>query len=159
MHKADGKYEWSNNFVLLGDFNIYSPEDETYSAILKAGFEIPPQLQNLPSNALQNKFYDQIAFKVRPDKFEATGNAGVFNYYEVVFTEGDEALYVPMMGEAYNTTAAGTERKNKSLYYKTYWRTYQMSDHLPMWVEVKIDYTDTYLKSKLVPPQTGDATM
>lgn len=156
--KAAGKYEWSGNFILLGDFNIYSPADETYSAIAKAGFEIPQQLQNLPSNALKNKFYDQIAFKVIPDQFETTGKAGVFNYYEVVFTDEDETVYVPLMGEAYNTTEAGTARKDKSVYYKTYWRTYQMSDHLPMWVEIKIDHTDAYLQNKLIPPQTPTDT-
>lgn len=154
--KAADKFEWSENLVLLGDFNIYSPEDETYSAILQAGFEIPPQLQNLPSNALQNKFYDQIAFKVKPGRFETTGNAGIFNFYDVVFTEQDEELYIPAMGDRYYTTSEGNERQNKTRYYKTYWRTYQMSDHLPMWVEVKIDHTDDYLSSKLIPPQTGD---
>jgi hypothetical protein len=37
----------------------------------------------------------------------------------------------------------------KSLYYRTYWRTHQMSDHLPMWVELRIDYSDEYLAYKL----------
>ena len=31
-----------------------------------------------------------------------------------------------------------------------------MSDHLPMWVEIKIDHTDAYLANKLLPPQTGN---
>ena len=154
--KAADKYEWSNNLLLLGDFNIFSPKDETYSAILNAGFIIPVQLQNLPSNALHNKFYDQIAFKVIPGKFETTGKAGVFNYYEVVFTDADETTYIPLMGEAYYKTEKGTDRIDKTLYYKTYWRTYQMSDHLPMWVEIKIDYTDTYLNSRLLPPQLNN---
>ena len=157
--KAADKFEWSNNLILLGDFNIYSPADETYSAILSAGFEIPIQLQNLPSNALQNKFYDQIAFKVIANEFETTGRAGVFNYYDVVFTEEDESIYIPLMGESYNTTEAGTARKDKSLYYKTYWRTYQMSDHLPMWAEIKIDHTDAYLENRLLPPQEGNDTI
>lgn len=151
--KAADRYEWSNNLILLGDFNIFSPQDETYSAILKAGFEIPPQLQNLPSNALQSKFYDQIAFKVKPNRFETTGKAGIFNFYELVFTEGDEAVYAPLIGKGYATTKEGKPRKNKSFYYKTYWRTFQMSDHLPMWVEIKIDHTDAYLSHKLLPPQ------
>lgn len=154
--KAEDKYEWSNNLILLGDFNIYSPEDETYSAILKSGFEIPQQLQNLPSNALRNKFYDQIAFKVRANEFETTGKAGVFNYYDVVFTDEDESTYASLMGEAYTTTEKGTPRKDKTLYYKTYWRTFQMSDHLPMWVEIKIDHTDAYLQDKLLPPQVSN---
>ena len=38
--------------------------------------------------------------------------------------------------------------KEKTNYYLN-GRTYQMSDHLPMWVELKIDYSDEYLKSKL----------
>lgn len=153
VRKANDSFEWSHNLLLLGDFNIYSPEDETYSAILSAGFQIPPQLQHLPSNALRNKFYDQIAFMVRPFQFETTGNAGVFDYYEIVFRKEDEAEYIPLMGEAYNTTSSGTARQDKSLYYNTYWKTYQMSDHLPMWVEIKIDHTDAYLSNKLVPPQ------
>lgn len=157
--KAADQYEWSHNLILLGDFNIYSPADETYSSILKAGFQIPPQLQNLPSNALQNKFYDQIAFNVKPNQFETTGKAGVFNYYDVVFTDADETTYIPLMGDAYNKTEKGTDRKDKTVYYKTYWRTFQMSDHLPMWVEIKIDHTDDYLQNKLVPPQVAnDAT-
>jgi exonuclease III len=154
--KANDRFEWSHNLLLLGDFNIYSPEDETYSAILKAGFQIPPQLQHLPSNALHNKFYDQIAFMVKPFQFETTGKAGIFDYYEVVFSREDEAEYISLMGDAYNTTSSGSERQDKSLYYNTYWKTFQMSDHLPMWVEIKIDHTDAYLGHKLVPPQENN---
>lgn len=154
--RSDGKTEWSNNNILLGDFNIYDPADSTYGAITNAGFTIPEELQHLPSNALKNKFYDQIAFKVRPGRFNTTGKAGVFDYYDTVFRAEDEAKYIKDMGEAYNTTAAGTPRTNKSAYYKTYWRTHQMSDHLPMWVEICIDYTDDYLNAKQRPPQEED---
>lgn len=155
--KADGAYEWSGNFVLLGDFNIFSRNDDTLKAITKADFIIPPELQKIPgSNALQTKFYDQMAFKVRPDKFETSGKAGVFNYYEVIYTPEDELLYEKEMGERYQKTEDGTPRKNKSSYYKTYWRTFQMSDHLPMWVEIKIDHTNAYLEHRLLPPQKDD---
>ncbi len=36
-------------------------------------------------------------------------------------------------------------------FYASYkqWQTHQMSDHLPLWVELKIDYTDEYLQHKL----------
>ncbi|MDV7187206.1 endonuclease/exonuclease/phosphatase family protein [Lutibacter sp. TH_r2] len=30
-------------------------------------------------------------------------------------------------------------------YYKT-WKTFQISDHLPMWVEIKVDHSEDYLK-------------
>ncbi|MET0242853.1 MAG: endonuclease/exonuclease/phosphatase family protein [Flavitalea sp.] len=151
--RADGPYEWSNNNVLLGDFNIFKPSDHTYDALLKAGFVIPEELQHLPSNAIRNKFYDQIAFKVRPNQFDTTGRAGVFDYYQVVYTDADEQIYKEDMEPRYSTTAEGEPRENPSLYYKTYWRTHQMSDHLPMWVEIKIDHTDQYLSTRLIPPQ------
>jgi len=31
-------------------------------------------------------------------------------------------------------------------YYEKEWRTFQMSDHLPMWVELKVDFSDRYLE-------------
>lgn len=138
---------WSRNVVVLGDFNIFSPEDETMKALLDNDFVIPEEIRDIPgSNVPKNKKYDQIAFRVRPGKLDTTGRAGVFDFFDVVYREQDEAEYVEAMGESYNTTSRGEPRENKSLYYKTYWRTQQMSDHLPMWVELRINYTETYLK-------------
>lgn len=147
--QAQDDSRWTNNFVLLGDFNIFRPQDETMQAILEAGFVVPEELQDLPSNVPQNKFYDQIAFRVREDRFGTTGRAGVFNFYESVFRDEDESIYVPQMGDRYLTTSKGEPRQDPSRYYKTYWRTHQMSDHLPMWVELQIDYSDEYLSRKL----------
>jgi len=153
-NKAAEKTAWSHNMILLGDFNIFKKEDHTYEAITKAGFVTPEALQELPSNAIKNKFYDQIAFKVRPGKFETTGKAGVFDFFQSLYkdTAADETEYATAMGPAYLQSSSGKARddKGKQAYYKTYWRTFQMSDHLPMWVEVCIDHTDNYLKEKLV---------
>ena len=147
--RSDNKKDWSRNFILLGDFNIFDTSDLTMKAITDEGFRIPEELQELPSNAIKNKFYDQIAFKVRPEKFGTTGRAGVFDFFKTVFRPEDEELYIKEMGDAYHTTSKGKPRGNKSLYYKTYWRTHQMSDHLPMWVELKVDYSEDYLENKL----------
>lgn len=159
-NKAAEKTAWSHNMILLGDFNIFKREDHTYEAITKAGFATPEELQKLPSNALKNKFYDQIAFKVRPGRFETTGKAGVFDFFESIFKDdvADETEYIEAMGKGYlqNSKGVARDEKGKKAYYKTYWRTFQMSDHLPMWVEVAIDHTDNYLKEKLLPPQNED---
>ena len=37
------------------------------------------------------------------------------------------------------------DKKLKS-YYKTKFRTIQMSDHLPLWVELKVDFSEQYLE-------------
>lgn len=140
---------WSRNLVLLGDFNIFNPADATMAAITEAGFVVPEALQELPTNVAQNRHYDQIAYRARKERFGATGNAGVFNYFKSVFRDEDEALYEPHMGESYHTTSAGKPRQDPGQYYRTYWRTHQMSDHLPMWIELKIDFSDAYLRQKL----------
>jgi len=41
-------------------------------------------------------------------------------------------------------TAAGESDASLEAYYEE-WRTFQMSDHLPLWVELEIDFSDSYL--------------
>ncbi|HEX9965466.1 MAG TPA: endonuclease/exonuclease/phosphatase family protein [Allosphingosinicella sp.] len=131
------------NMILLGDFNIFARDDETFKALTDPGFQIPKALMNLPgSNLGQSKYFDQIAFLCRPDRFEATDRAGVFNYSRSVFGDGDEAVYVEAMGEDY---ANKPTPEKKARYYKD-WRTYQMSDHLLLWCELRIDFSREYLE-------------
>lgn len=153
--RSDDPVAWSKNWLLLGDFNIFAPTDVTMQALIKAGFTVPPELQQLPSNIGRNKFYDQIAFKVRPDRFATNSNAGVFNFFDVVFKEDEAASYEPEMGQNYLFKKDGTPRtdREKAAYFRD-WRTFQMSDHLPMWVELRIDYSDDYLERKLSTPNT-----
>jgi hypothetical protein len=114
---------------------------------------IPPELQSIPgTNVAKDKYYDQIAFRVRPGRLDTTGRAGVFDLFEVVYRDEDEALYVAEMGERYHTTTKGVARdeKGKRSYYRTKWRrTHQLSDHLPMWIELRINYTEPYLQRLL----------
>ena len=143
--KVKGKYAESKNLILLGDFNIFKPGNKTFKMITK-NFTIPKAIQNLPSNAPKNKHYDQIALRL--EKNVKLTNAGVFDYFDTVFRVEDEKAYINAMGKSYYHTSKGKARnaKSKSRYYKTYWRTHQMSDHLPMWVEFDIDYSVGYLK-------------
>ena len=145
--KAEDKNSWAKNLIMLGDYNIFSTEDITLKAIKKAGFKIPKALQSIPSNVPQDKFYDQIAF-IAPevDNQLESSKAGVFNFFKYIYRENDGDMYAEEMGEKYK------KAKNKKNYYKT-WRTYKMSDHLPMWIELKIDFGEEYLKSKSKEPK------
>lgn len=123
-----------NNLLMLGDFNIFSREDKTMLAITNAGFKVPEQLKTVPgSNVDHDKHYDQIAYYQALEHMAPTGQAGVFDYYEYVYKLADESLYAQ-------------ERANKGKTFKE-WRTYRMSDHLPMWIEFRIDDGDAYLDS------------
>ncbi|MGD8717333.1 MAG: endonuclease/exonuclease/phosphatase family protein [Candidatus Zixiibacteriota bacterium] len=121
------------HYILLGDFNIHGLTHATMDALTSNGFEVPNGL--LDSDKLKrDHFYDQIAFKPRKRKLElgdSHPNAGVFDFFDWVYRDDEEDVYRPLMGK-----------------YKLYkrWRTYQMSDHPPLWVELKIDFSEEYLK-------------
>ncbi len=141
------------NYIILGDFNIVSPEHQTMQSLKKHGFIIPEGLS--PSNMLMDKYYDQIGFKSREGQVKFGGRAGVFNLYKTLFGGSERLAYYPLMKnrgqlECGPDGAAQDTEKNKD-YYLGIWRTFQMSDHLPMWVELKIDFSDEYLQ-KIVTP-------
>lgn len=161
--KEDGQ-----NYILLGDMNVVSPDDDTMKALRKHKFVLPADL-SLDNDALRwasnmggDKHYDQIAFLVRKDELElgpSKHNAGVLNYYTAVFTEGEAATYYPL-GKANGKWPDAAAKR--SAYYNKEWRSWQMSDHLPLFVELRIDFTDKYLKrirrgEQPVEPPTPDA--
>ncbi|WP_187431126.1 hypothetical protein ROLI_035200 [Roseobacter fucihabitans] len=120
--------------AVLGDFNILSAEHETMQALEANGFEVPQEIRSIPgSNVAKDKAYDQIAFwepaRVRGyTRFEVRG-ANVFDFFDHVYTLAERSIYQPQRSEGS---------------YKT-WRTYKMSDHLPMWVELTSDFSDAYI--------------
>jgi len=148
---------WSRSLILLGDFNIYKPRHRTMGALEDAEFTVPDAIKALPSNVAQDKHYDQIAFRVQSDRLEPVRDgqgrwrAGVFDFTESVFKDEDEEVYIRRMGDDYYTDSKGKPRNEgeRQEYYRTCWRTHQMSDHLPMWVELKINYSDRFLERKL----------
>ena len=124
-----------DNLIVLGDFNIFNRKDVTMQAITQVGFVVPEPLQNIPgSNVDKNKHYDQIAYYKKLNRMRPTGRAGVFDCYEHVYRLADENLYAP-------------ERSKKPGRSFKDWRTYRMSDHLPMWIELDIDNGGAYLES------------
>ncbi|MGE0283606.1 MAG: endonuclease/exonuclease/phosphatase family protein [Rhizobiaceae bacterium] len=123
----------ADNLIMLGDFNIFNRKDVTMEAITKAGFIVPEELQKLPgSNVGKDKHYDQIAYYKKLTRMKPTGRAGVLDFFESVYREADEPAYA-------------AERKSRPGRSFKDWRTYRMSDHLPMWIELGIDDTDAYL--------------
>lgn len=143
----------AEDYILLGDFNIVSPEHQTMQALEGEGFEIPEDLTREKSNLKGDRHYDQIAMKVR-DKRVEIGASGVFRLNSSVFRDGDFDAYFNAMPPDkrdvhYRGKKKGQPRSvaEKRAYYREEWRTWQMSDHFPMWVELKVDFTDDYLNS------------
>jgi hypothetical protein len=59
-------------------------------------------------------------------------------------------MYEKSMGAAYLKNKQGKQRnaRERTRYYND-WRTFQMSDHLPLWIELQIDFGKEYLEAKL----------
>jgi endonuclease/exonuclease/phosphatase family metal-dependent hydrolase len=137
--------------ILLGDFNIATKEDTTYKNIKKHKFHIPDA--HIGSNIGQNKDYDQIAFNLFENGVDmpmfkegekgkdGLPNAGVFNVFDFVYTAEEFPEYAALFPEDFRG------RKDKAAYFTKTWRTFQISDHLPLWTRLKIDFSDEYLKS------------
>jgi exonuclease III len=135
------------NFILLGDFNIVSPEHHTMQALEDAGFNVPQAIKDAPSSLSGRHHYDQIAFLLADNRFEFRAS-GVFDMFDVVYRDGDADHYIDVVKlEAFNFDSDGEprNRKQKSRYFRTYYRKHQLSDHKLLWCEIKTDFSDDYL--------------
>ena len=165
--RTESPIESVRNIIVLGDFNIFSAGDATMSALVEdGGFTIQSGIQAIPgSNVPKDKKYDQIAYRARPDRFEATGLAGVFDYFEVVFTRDDEPLYRRYIGSYIDecraadkaTPSRPADEAGRRRQCGT-WPTYQMSDHLPLWAEFRVDFADEYLAELAAQSRTSNGS-
>jgi endonuclease/exonuclease/phosphatase family metal-dependent hydrolase len=132
------------NYILLGDFNVISPEHRTMEALKSEGFSVPDAIDGDKVRNRDDHFYDQIAVRVKDPRFNVVGG-GLVDMYADVFRDEDMEIYKSQM-------PASDPEKNpefkantpEALYRK--WRTWQMSDHSPLWIEIATDYADHYLK-------------
>lgn len=150
-----------DNYIVLGDFNIKHPEHETRKALTDNGFFIPEPLLSIPTNRFGTHYYDQIAFKTKKDELmlgdgivQEDGekhNAGTFDFFRNVFKPSDENTYFEALSDErkahWNLDSDDEPRSaaDRTKYYEN-WKTFQMSDHLPMWVELKVDFSERYLR-------------
>ena len=133
------------NMIMLGDFNILNPQHDTMMALTKHGFFVPDELLT-PSNISGTRFYSQIAFVVKENQLQlgtSTPPAGVFNFFDVVFRIDDQEIYRELWERPGNGYKKSDE-ENRRDYER--WRMFQMSDHFPLWVELRIDFAEEYLK-------------
>ena len=126
-------------YILLGDMNVVDRDDETYKALAKHKLMIP----NFgPTNLLGTKFYDQLVFTGEGERVRMLRH-GTLDWRDIVFLPEEQDYYEPL-GNVNPDKPDGKRYKNWDRGYKT-WATHQMSDHLPLWVELEIDYSDEYL--------------
>jgi hypothetical protein len=110
QNKAEDK-----DILVMGDFNIPSHKSPLFEAITSKGLSIPKALQKLEfgTDLAKGKRYDQILhYAHHPENFTNVG--GVLDFYQ-----GNSEPLFPGLG------------KDKF--------TYQLSDHLPLWMQMNTD--------------------
>lgn len=127
----------ADNMFILGDFNVENTQADTYKAAISGKFKIPDSIlkENLPSNQNLDKIYDQILYYSKYNNIEFT-KAGVYNLYNTVFKDYND--YESRITTHYGKKLSATKFKD--------FRSYQMSDHLPLWIEMRTDLADSYLE-------------
>ena len=131
------------NYILLGDFNVVSPQHETMQALESEGFQVPDAIDG-DAIVDRDHFYDQIAVRVKDPRFKVTGG-GIVPVFADVFTDAQEPTYRHLVPEP-PPPKPGKEPPTPLEQYQD-WRTWQMSDHSPLWVKVEADFADDYLQN------------
>ena len=135
------------SYILLGDFNIPNTKDNTMASLEKYGFTVPQAIKEHPTDLGGTKHYDQIALNLKTeDKMilfsENEQKAGAFNFAETVYTKED----LEFNRKYFVDKIEGKSEQEIEKYYLSTWRTFEMSDHLPLWVELDIDFSNQYLE-------------
>lgn len=113
--KAKEPHAEDQDILVMGDFNIPSRDSDLFAAITSKGLKIPDGLveEKFGTNLAKDKRYDQILHMPRfPENFADRG--GILDFYAGDF----KALFPELTKAAF---------------------TYQMSDHLPLWIQVNTD--------------------
>jgi hypothetical protein len=162
LNVSDGEPE---NVVLLGDFNIFNKEGDKTSAALKENDFVVPKAIRIAkekrtvtssdgdgtenedltgSNLDRSKHFDQIAFHDPKGQLKAS-RGGVFDFQSVIYGPDEAECYRGAIerSDPEKLKKATTKKEFEKLYKQ--WRTFQISDHLPLWVELKTDFANNYL--------------
>lgn len=111
-----GRFVFDKDMVIVGDFNIPSTKSPLYRAVTSRGLKAPEGILHPGTDLASRKVYDQILVAPRfPDS--VTGKGGVLDVW----------------GGSYRPLYEGISRKNNRQL------TWEMSDHLPLWIELNTD--------------------
>lgn len=153
--------------IFLGDMNIEKEDDEIMQALKNSKLTVP---DFGPTNMGGDKWFDQMAFTVKGKAGNKTRllRHGKFDWRHAVFgphpkedvreltaedkADGKGRLTAPVILKHYDKKVDKIRKAHGKAPYvnwpKSYknWTTFEMSDHLPIWMELEIDYSDDYLR-------------
>jgi len=164
------------NHILVGDFNIVKPGSKGYNALTKHGFEIFQNKEGSNKDNTKFYDQISFRTRENELQIvESDKSKGVLQFFDSIYREEDFKAFKPDLKKTIKKKIARFEKdiaktksekiiksrkksiatwekvmlnKNDELksYYLKDWRTFHGSDHLPLWVELEIDFSDAYLE-------------
>lgn len=119
------RYVEDNDLIVLGDFNVPKLDDSLFKALTSSGLRVPKQLRQLKagdavvggSNLGKDARYDQILHRPTvPEHF--CNHGGILDFFV-----DDAHIEELFPGKNYDRVKF----------------TYQLSDHLPVWIQINVD--------------------
>lgn len=125
---------FDKDFIVMGDFNIPKVDGDLFNAITSRGLAIPSGLRGTDpgSNLAKTRHYDQILHQPRYTNLERSVG-GILDFYR----DDWRALFPQEQYPDMNKTDF----------------TYQLSDHLPLWIQIDTWIEDEQLDQILNPPR------
>ena len=135
-----------------GAFNftesVYKPEDrEIYRPFFQESFdqtianEDERFAKSLAEYAVKKQKYDEDLQQYEQDRAQ-------YEIQKAEFKKNPQGDKPKLPRKPKEPPVPNTTHTTMEQYYNGRWRTFEMSDHLPLWVELKIDFSDQYLKKQ-----------
>lgn len=144
------------NTIVLGDTNLYEEDTDIVALLADIGFKESAGLSGKFTNTSLNQIYDRIFLNVN-DYFKLNTNTdgeesgGVFNLFKHVYQNTPDSInaYKEFMLAHKGDPSTLTNTTKFKTYFNRYWKRNQISDHLPVWIEINTDNSNSFLKNKL----------
>jgi len=157
--------------IFMGDMNIESPDDEVMQALKASKLNVP---DFGPTNMAGDRWFDQIAFTEKGIAKRRTKllRHGKFDWRQAVFSTLEAKDLKPLTPADEQNGLSRPDKKDNIKHYRNIvkairkkhgkkeyanwdsnysgWTTHEMSDHLPIWIELEVDYSDEYLQQFVV---------
>ncbi len=144
-----------SNMMILGDTNLYEDDDDIVKLITDNDFEESNGLKGKFTNTSLNQIYDRVFlnvndyFKIAEDD-NGKEKGGVFNLFDYVYinTPDEISNYHKLMLLQKEDPSSLTDTAKFKAYFNRYWKRNQISDHLPIWLELQTESSDEFLTNQ-----------
>jgi len=139
--RFDNRPTWSRNLILLGDFNVFDRDSQVYKVLKRHGVLFPHEGLGLPDTGAgqEDRFYDHIGYRFSGDADIQWQGAGVIELFDGIYR--DDQI------QDYQDVRNLSDRPDPEKYYRVTLRRNEMSDHFPLWTELRIEFPDRYLEN------------